>query len=83
MGLMTGLLTLPLAPLRGVVAVAELVRGEAERQYFDPAAIRRALDDIDRRRAEGTLSDEDAAVMEEQLMSRLVQQPRRPADGRS
>jgi hypothetical protein len=39
MGLLSGLLGLPLAPLRGVGWVLEQVVQEAERQYFDPAPI--------------------------------------------
>ena len=42
MGLITGLLGLPLAPLRGTVAVAEQIRKQAEDEFYDPAAIRGA-----------------------------------------
>ena len=35
MGLITGLLTLPLAPVRGVVWVAEQVQAEAEDALID------------------------------------------------
>ena len=37
MGLLTGLLTFPLAPLRGAVAVAEQVRRRAEEEFYDPS----------------------------------------------
>ena len=40
MGLFTGLLTLPLAPVRGVVWVAEQVAQEADRQLYDEDRIR-------------------------------------------
>jgi Gas vesicle protein G len=43
MGLLTALVTLPLAPVRGVVWVAEQVADEAERQLHDPARLRREL----------------------------------------
>ena len=48
MGLIKGLLTLPLAPVRGTVWVAEQVQEEAERQYYDPAVIRRQLEEVER-----------------------------------
>ena len=42
MGLITGLLGLPLAPLRGTVAVAEQIQQQAEEEFYDPARIRAA-----------------------------------------
>ncbi|WP_426244311.1 gas vesicle protein GvpG [Nocardioides sp. LHG3406-4] len=72
MGLLTGLLGLPLAPLRGTIAAAEQVRKQAEEQFYDPAAIRAALDDVDRRRASGELSDEEAMQWEDELIARLM-----------
>ncbi|MGO4759259.1 gas vesicle protein GvpG, partial [Streptomyces sp. 2MCAF27] len=36
MGLITGLLTLPLAPVRGVAWIAEQLRQEALRELYDP-----------------------------------------------
>lgn len=72
MGLLTGLVTWPLAPVRGVVALARLVGTEAERQYRDPVAVRRALDQVDQDRAEGLISEEEAAAMEDELIGRLL-----------
>ena len=43
MGLITGLLTLPLAPVRGVVWLAEQIQEHAEAQYYDPVNIRAQL----------------------------------------
>lgn len=80
MGLFTGLLTLPLAPVRGVVAVAGVIRDEADRQLYDPATIRHQLEDIDRARADGSLSEAEAATMEDELVARLVRsRPTPPA----
>ena len=36
MGLISGILGLPLAPLRGVVAAAEQIRRQAEEEFYDP-----------------------------------------------
>ena len=44
MGLLTGLLTLPIAPLQGTVAVANQVLEQAEEVYYDPARIRAELE---------------------------------------
>ena len=59
MGLITGLLGLPLAPLRGTVAVAEQIRQQAEEEFYDPVAIREQLEEVERLREEA-LTDEEA-----------------------
>lgn len=79
MGLLTGLLTLPLAPVRGTIWVAEQVLEEAERKYYDPAAIRRQLEDVEELRASGAISDEEAEQMEDELVERLMESRRRTA----
>lgn len=72
MGLITGILGLPLAPLRGTVAAAEQVLAHAEDQYYDPAAIRAQLDEVERLRAEGALDDDEATAWEDELLERLM-----------
>ena len=72
MGLLTGLLTLPLAPVRGTIAIAEQIRRQAEREFYDPGRIRRQLEEVDRLRSEGELSDEEAVALEEELVQRLI-----------
>jgi len=73
MGLLTGLLTLPLAPLRGTVAVAEQVLKQAEEVYYDPATIRRELEEVDRLREAGEIDDEEATAWEDHLIERLME----------
>ena len=77
MGLFTGLLTLPLAPVRGTIWVAEQIQEEAERQYYDPARIRRELEQVDELRRAGELTDEDAEQLEDALVERLMESRRR------
>lgn len=72
MGLITGILGLPLAPLRGTVAVAEQIRRQAEEEFYDPARIRRELEEVDRMRAEGELTDDEATTIEDELVDRLL-----------
>jgi hypothetical protein len=71
-GLISGLVTWPLAPVRGALWVAEQVEREAERQWFDPAAIERELDDVARRREAGELSGDEADALEDALVERLM-----------
>ena len=56
MGLVTGLLGLPLAPVRGVIWLAEQVLEQAEEQFYDPARIRAQLEQVDEARRSGELS---------------------------
>jgi hypothetical protein len=71
-GLVTGLLGLPLAPLRGVIWLAEHIRDQAEEQYYDPARIRAQLEEIDEARRAGTLSEEECDKLENELLQRLM-----------
>jgi hypothetical protein len=72
MGLITGLFTWPVAPVRGVSWIAEQVLDEAERQWADPAAVERALVDVDEKRRSGELTEDEAAALEEELVARLM-----------
>ena len=72
MGLMRALLTLPLAPLNGVRWVAEVLAGEAEHELEAQQSPERALAELDARRANGEISDEEAAALEEQLLEQLL-----------
>jgi Gas vesicle protein G len=71
-GLLTGLLGLPLAPVRGVVSLAEQIRDHAEEQYYDPVRIRAELERVDEARGAGEISDEEAAELENELLQRLM-----------
>ena len=72
MGLFTGLLTLPLAPVRGVVWVAERVAEEVERELYDEGNIRRQLLQVELDHEDGKLSDEDRDAQQEVLLERLA-----------
>jgi chorismate mutase len=72
MGLISGILTWPLAPVRGVAWIAEQVRQEAERQWLDPAVIQEALDDVQARRDAGLIDDAEANRLEDELIERLL-----------
>lgn len=76
MGILSGLIGLPLAPLRGTVWVAEQVRDEADRQLHDPALIRRQLEQIADARREGTIDDDEADSAERELVARLIRADR-------
>ncbi len=71
MGLLTGLLTLPLAPVRGAVWIAERVAEQAERELGDETAIRRQLVDLEMRHDVGEIDELEYAQAEDELLARL------------
>lgn len=72
MGLITGLLTLPLAPVRGTVWLAELIQAEAEKYEFDESAIMASLAELDALRESGELGEEELEEAENELLERLI-----------
>ena len=72
MGLISGLLTLPLAPVRGTVWLAERIQEQAEAELYDEDAIRVQLMDIDAMREAGEIGEEEATQAEDELLERLI-----------
>jgi hypothetical protein len=72
-GLITGLLTLPLAPVRGTIWLAEQLAEQAAEELDDERVIRRQLADAERRHALGELSSEELEAIEDDLLERLRQ----------
>ena len=71
MGLLTGLLTFPLAPVRATVWVAEQVLEAAEREYYDPAPVRRALTALEQDLLAGRIDEDEYDRREDELLDRL------------
>jgi hypothetical protein len=72
MGLFTGLITLPLAPVRGVVWIAEQVMEEMERELYDEDSIRRELVQLELDFEDGLIDEEERKVREDALLERLA-----------
>jgi hypothetical protein len=72
MGLLTGLLTLPLAPVRGTIWIAERLLEEAERELNDPAAIEQQLLEAEGRYERGEISADEFERIEDALLRRLT-----------
>jgi hypothetical protein len=71
MGLIGGLLTLPLAPARGLVWVFDQVVAEAEAQLHDPVRIRAELADAETALERGEIDEDTYAALERELLDRL------------
>jgi gas vesicle protein GvpG len=72
MGLITALVTLPLAPVRGVGWIAERLYERAWEEAFSEAAIRRELTAAQRDLEEGRMTEQDYDDIEEVLIQRLI-----------
>lgn len=84
MGLVTALLTLPLAPVRGVGWVAERLWEQAYQEAFSPEAVRRQLDAAQRDFEQGRMTEDEYEAIEDMLVERLVaarQEADRAGDG--
>jgi hypothetical protein len=71
MGLLTALLTLPLAPVRGTVWIAEQLAAEAERELHNETSLRRRLAEAERQFEIGNLTIEEYEAIEDELLERL------------
>ena len=63
---------LPLRPLQGVIALAEAIGEQAERELHDPARVRRELEEAQRRAAAGEISGEELSTIENAAISMLI-----------
>jgi uncharacterized membrane protein len=72
MGLITGLLTLPLAPVRGTIWIAERLLEEAEREMNNPANVEQALLEAEARYERGEISEDEFERLEDELLRRLT-----------
>ena len=71
MGLIGRLLTLPLAPARGLIWVLEQTRGEAEAQFRDPRRIRADLVRAEEALEAGEIDEQTYTAIESELLARL------------
>lgn len=71
MGLITEVLLLPFAPVRGSFWAVRQVLAEAERRYYDPAAVRSELARLEQRLAAGEIDEEEFDRLEDELLDRL------------
>ncbi|MDQ1049807.1 gas vesicle protein GvpG [Streptomyces sp. V4I2] len=71
MGLISEVLLLPFAPVRGSAWVIRQVLSEAERLYYDPAAVRAELAQLEERLEAGEIDEEEFDRLEDELLDRL------------
>ena len=72
MGLLKALVLLPLAPVKGVIWVAERITEEAERELYDPVSIRRQLEELELALEAGAIDEDEYERAESALLERLT-----------
>jgi Gas vesicle protein G len=72
MGLISGLLLLPLAPVRGTIWIAERIYEQAEAEYYDERTIHAQLMEIEAAVEAGEIDEATAAEAENMLLERLI-----------
>ncbi|WP_407561782.1 gas vesicle protein GvpG [Streptomyces sp. 184] len=80
MGLLSELLKLPAAPIRGPLWVLRQVAEQAEREYSDPAVVQRELSALAERLDAGEIGQDEFDRREDELLSRLEQPSTRYLD---
>jgi len=71
MGLLSGILLLPLAPVRGTIWVAEQLAEQAARELDDEVAVRRLLVEVELALERGELTIAEFEQIEDGLLERL------------
>jgi hypothetical protein len=72
MGLITGLLTLPLAPVRGTAWIADRVLEQAQAELEDEQAIQERLFELEARHEAGEIDDDELEAAQDALLERLA-----------
>ncbi|WP_037673695.1 gas vesicle protein GvpG [Streptomyces griseus] len=71
MGLISEVLLLPFAPVRGSAWAIRQVLNEAERIYYDPATVRAELRRLEERLEAGEIDEDEFDRQEDELLDRL------------
>ena len=73
MGLITGLLTLPLDPVRGTMRIAEVIERQAQQEASsDESSVLAALAELEDARQLGELSEDEVQEAENMLLEQLI-----------
>ncbi|GAA4940272.1 cytochrome c-type biogenesis protein CcmH/NrfG [Nonomuraea thailandensis] len=68
MGLVSSIFTWPLAPVRTLMRLGELIQEQIDRELRNPAAVRRRLEEIEAARQAGTISEEEEREAVESIL---------------
>lgn len=69
------ILGLPFAPVRMVIWLGETIQRQVEDEMHSPAAARRELEEIERAREAGEISEEEEAEAQQRVLGRMTGHP--------
>lgn len=75
MGLLTLILGLPLAPIRGVIKLGELVQDRVNAELTDVSSARRELEAAEEARQAGEISAEEEVDVQHEVVDRMTDTP--------
>jgi hypothetical protein len=78
MGLLSLVFGWPLAPVRGVIRLGELIQEQVEREMRDPTVVRHRLEEIEAARAAGQISEEEEALEMREVLQGMMGGPVEP-----
>ncbi|PXY19059.1 gas vesicle protein GvpG [Prauserella muralis] len=81
MGLLSLVFGLPLAPVRGVIALAEVIQERVDSELHDASSVRRDLEAAEQARAAGEISPEEERRVQQEAMERMAAPPADSAPG--
>ncbi|WP_432969284.1 gas vesicle protein GvpG [Dactylosporangium sp. CA-233914] len=72
MGLVSAILTAPLAPVRVVFWVGDIIQEQVDHEMYDPGVIRGKIQETDEARAAGQIDPAEADELQRELIGRLI-----------
>ena len=75
MGLFSAIAKLPLAPVYGVISLAEVIQRQVEQELHNPANTRRQLEALEEAREEGEISPEEEREAQKEILETRVAAP--------
>jgi hypothetical protein len=71
-GLIGLIFTWPVAPVRAVIRLGELIQEQVEHELRDPAVVRRRLEELEEARRSGQISAEEESQAVERILSTMT-----------
>jgi hypothetical protein len=72
MGLFSGIAKLPLAPVRGVISLGQVIQRQADQELRNPAHTRRKLEELEEARERGEISADEENQVQKQILETRV-----------
>jgi hypothetical protein len=72
MGIFSSIVTWPLAPVRGVMTIGELIQRRADQEMNNPATTRKQLEELEEARESGEISREEEDRAQDEIIKARI-----------